>query len=63
MVYGHSIIDTVGNEHFFVEGCCNCHMSTGGQHESNCPMREIKVADRVAKIPHIRQIREDGNSN
>jgi hypothetical protein len=58
MVYGYYIKDTVGNETFFTEGCMYCHMSTGGQHEPNCPCKDVKVADRPARIPHIRQIRE-----
>ena len=39
MVYGYYITDTVGNKHFFIEGCSYCQMSTGGQHEPNCPLR------------------------
>ena len=54
MVYGHYIPDTVGNERFFVEGCNYCRMSTGGQHESNCPCRDVKVADRESKLLEIR---------
>ena len=49
MVYGHYITDTAGNERFFVEGCNYCRMSTGGQHESNCPCKDIKVADRLRR--------------
>ena len=45
MVYGHYIEDTVGNKRFFVEGCSYCRMSTGGQHESICPQRDVKVPD------------------
>jgi len=50
MVYGHYIEDTVGNKMFFVEGCNYCSMSTGGQHESNCPERDIRVVDIPARI-------------
>jgi len=57
IVYGHYITDTIGNEHFFVEGCSYCRMSTGGLHEPNCPMKDIKVADRLARILNIRQVR------
>ena len=60
MVYGHYISDTAGTEHFFIEGCSYCRMSTGGQHESNCPMKDIKVADKPARIPNIRQIPSHG---
>jgi len=54
MVYGHYIKDTVGNERFFTERCNYCHMSTGGHHESNCPMKDTKIADKPAKVPHIK---------
>jgi len=47
MVYGHYITDTVGNERFFAEGCSYCHMSTGGQHEFNCPCKDIKINDKL----------------
>ena len=54
MVYGHYITDTVGNERFFVEGCSYCRMSIGGQHEANCPCRDIKIADRETRLRDIR---------
>ncbi len=57
MVYGYYIKDTVGNEHFFTEGCSYCRMSTGGQHEPNCPCKDLEISDRPAKIPNIRQVR------
>ena len=66
MVYGYYITATAGNERFFTEGCNYCQMSTGGQHEPNCPLKDIKVADRLARIPHIRQVRirkYDDNGN
>lgn len=50
MVYGHYIADTSGNERFFVEGCSYCHISTGGQHEANCPCKDITVANRLHEI-------------
>lgn len=40
MVYGYYIKDTAGNKRFFTEGCNYCSMSTGGQHESRCPMKD-----------------------
>ena len=54
MVYGHYITDTAGNERFFVEGCSYCRMSTGGQHESNCPCKDMKVADKETNLHEIR---------
>ena len=45
MVYGHYIEDTVGSKRFFVEGCSCCRMSSAGQHEGDCPMRDIKISD------------------
>ena len=47
MVYGHYITDTAGNERFFVEGCSYCRMSTGGQHEPDCPCKDVVVADKI----------------
>ena len=44
MVYGNYITDTAGNTRFFVYGCSYCRMSTGGQHEENCPCKDVKVA-------------------
>ena len=38
MEYGYEIIDSAGNKTFFVEGCTYCQMSTGGLHESKCPL-------------------------
>lgn len=55
MVYGHYISDTLGNERFFVEGCMYCSISTGGQHEFDCPARDIKVADRNKVLEVIRK--------
>lgn len=46
MVYGYYI-----GEKFFVEGCNYCQMSTGGQHAGNCPVRDIKVADKPGWNP------------
>ena len=60
MVYGHYIKDTAGNEHFFAEGCNYCRMSTGWQHESNCPARDIKVPDKPARLPEY-QARQTAN--
>jgi len=54
MVYGYYITDTVGNEYFFTEGCSYCRMSTGGQHEPNCPCKDLKVADRETRLREIR---------
>ena len=45
MVYGYYIKDTVGNQRFFTEGCTYCSMSTGGMHEANCPMKDVKIAE------------------
>lgn len=50
MVYGYFIKDTVGSERFFIEGCSYCLISTGGQHEANCPCKDIQVADREKKL-------------
>lgn len=47
MVYGHYITDTAGAKRFFTEGCMYCSMSIGGQHEPNCPAKNIKVADEI----------------
>ena len=58
MVYGHYIEDTAGNKRFFVEGCSYCQMSTGGSHESACPMKDVRVSDMPARLPSIRQIRD-----
>lgn len=58
MVYGYYITDTAGNERFFIEGCKYCQMSTGGQHEENCPCKDLKMADRPKKVPHIRKVKE-----
>ena len=38
MEYGYEITDTAGNKRFFVEGCTYCSMSTGGLHETGCPL-------------------------
>jgi len=58
MVYGYYIKDTGGNERFFTEGCSYCSMSTGGRHQSICPVRGVIVSDRPSKIIHIREIRD-----
>ncbi len=64
MVYGYYITDTVGNERFLTEGCNYCRMSTGGQHETNCPMKDIKVADRQVGLTEIsRTIKQLGIIN
>ena len=52
MTYGYYISDTVGNKRFFIEGCTCCRMSTGGQHESNCPYKDIKIDEEI-KIREI----------
>ena len=57
IVYGHYITDTAGNRRFFTEGCSYCRMSTGGQHEINCPCANLKVADEVKEyiFPETRE--------
>ncbi len=55
MVYGHYYTTSDGTEHFFVEGCSHCQMSTGGQHEPNCPLKDVKVADKQARLEEIRE--------
>ncbi len=40
MEYGYEIVDAAGNRQFFVEGCTYCQMSTGGQHNLDCPLKE-----------------------
>lgn len=45
MVYGHYITTTDGRKVWFSEGCEYCRISTGGQHESNCPYKDIKIAE------------------
>ncbi len=50
MVYGYYITDTTGEKRFFVEGCSYCRISTGGQHEDKCPLRELTVAERLQQI-------------
>ena len=40
MEYGHYIETTGGEKYWFREGCTYCRMSTGGQHEYNCPLAE-----------------------
>ncbi len=37
MTYGYTTITTDGKRIFHIEGCTYCFMSTGGQHETNCP--------------------------
>ncbi len=61
MVYGHYIDSTAGGQRFFVEGCSYCQMSTGGSHEFNCPMKDIKVADIPPQIQNIQFRRLDGS--
>ena len=34
--YGYEIIDAAGNKNFFVEGCTDCSLSTGGVHQESC---------------------------
>ena len=58
MVYGYYIKDTAGNERFFTEGCSYCRMNTGGQHEPTCPIKDVKVSDRPARIPFIREVKQ-----
>ncbi len=53
MVYGYYITDTAGNKRFFVEGCNYCSMSTGGQHQAECPCKNLKVADKPLDFPII----------
>ncbi len=55
MVYGYYIIDTAGNQRFFTEGCNYCNMSTGGQHKSNCPCKDLKIADKQTRLTEIRE--------
>ena len=47
MEYGHFITDSAGNKTFFVEGCTNCSMLTGGLHESNCPCNKEEVGESL----------------
>lgn len=44
-MYGHYIEITTGQKTWFTEGCEYCHMSTGGQHETDCPCKDIKIAE------------------
>lgn len=63
MVYGYFITDTAGNKSFITEGCVHCHITTGGQHEDKCPMKDIEIpkessiADKPAGISNIRRVR------
>lgn len=74
MIYGHYITDTGGNKSFFTEGCNYFRMSTGGQHESNCPCKDLKVADRtptnkdnrlspISNIAMVRILKYDNQGN
>ena len=48
MEYGYEITTTAGDKTFFVEGCTCCRMSTGGQHEMNCPSYKQGVRVRIS---------------
>lgn len=56
MEYGYIITDTSGNEHFFVEGCTYCSMSTGGLHEVDCPLSKPPVEKREVYMPEIYKV-------
>jgi len=45
MTYGYYIGTTDGRQTWFSEGCECCRMSTAGQHELNCPNKDIKIAE------------------
>ena len=47
--YGHFITTTSGGQIWFVEGCSQCSISTGGLHEYGCPL--YKPRDAVNLIP------------
>jgi len=50
MPYGHYVETTDGRKYWFTEGCEYCQMSTGGQHEYDCPCKGIKIAGERGKI-------------
>ncbi len=53
MVYGHYISGTNGVSRFFVEGCSCCQISTGGFHESDCPMKDTVIPDMSSTVRRI----------
>ena len=58
MVYGYYNTDSAGNKTVVAEGCMYCQMSTVGQHESNCPMREVvigSVGGAVVEVTDVNQ--------
>lgn len=51
MTYGYYLTNEIGNQRFFVEGCSYCCISTGGQHEGNCPMKDLKIVPNEGNCP------------
>jgi len=41
--------DTAGNLIIFYDMCAYCHMGTGGQHESHCPLAQSPLAGRMVE--------------
>ena len=56
MVYRHYIERTDGSEVWFTEGCLYCCMTSSGQHESDCPCKDLKIAE--IKPKHMERFKE-----
>ncbi len=55
-----TVTDTAGRFYYYIERCACCHLSTGGQHEGDCPMRTDIFEYRSDNLGLVPELDADG---